>query len=184
MLTSCRADVTVAIFWALVFSMLVISSYVSLYFRHFWLCLIFICLGIFLPVHLKKSRLALAKKRERRLQLPLSMWTSMAVKSCLCTLAENGSSLTFNSFGFHFIRCLSTDIVDKDSCLPLSQDGMILFLCLYPFSYPIHKGCEFAKYHFFTHKHHIRFEPREKTTSCWYSPHQLVNSVWFKKFYA
>ncbi|KAF3968744.1 hypothetical protein CMV_007391 [Castanea mollissima] len=84
------ADVAVAIFWALVFSMLVISSYVSLYFRHFWLCLIFICL----------------------------------VKSCLCTLAENGSSLTFDSFGFHFIRCLSTDIVDKDSCLPLSQDDL------------------------------------------------------------
>ncbi|KAL4637112.1 hypothetical protein ACB092_03G057000 [Castanea dentata] len=50
----------------------------------------------------------------------------MAVKSCLCTLAENGSSLTFDSFGFHFIRCLSTDIVDKDSCLPLSQDAIAL----------------------------------------------------------
>ncbi|KAK9990421.1 hypothetical protein SO802_025406 [Lithocarpus litseifolius] len=67
------ADVAVAIFWALVFSMLVISSYMSLYFRHFWLSLIFICLGIFLPVRLRISRLALARKRERRLQLPLSM---------------------------------------------------------------------------------------------------------------
>ncbi|KAK7836280.1 hypothetical protein CFP56_022776 [Quercus suber] len=67
------ADVAVAIFWAVVFSMLVISSYVSLYFRQFWLSLIFICLGIFLHVRLRISRLALARKRERRLQLPLSM---------------------------------------------------------------------------------------------------------------
>ncbi|GMY11539.1 NADH-ubiquinone oxidoreductase chain [Fagus crenata] len=67
------ADVSVAIFWALVFSMLVISSYVSLYFRHFWLSFVIICLGIFLPIRLRISRLALARKRERRLPLPLSM---------------------------------------------------------------------------------------------------------------
>lgn len=71
---SCRADVIVAIFWALVFSMLVISSYVSLYFRHFWLSFLIICLGIFLPLRLRSSRQVLTRKRERRWLLPLSMW--------------------------------------------------------------------------------------------------------------
>ncbi|KAI5581548.1 hypothetical protein BDE02_07G025200, partial [Populus trichocarpa] len=47
------ADVTVAIFWALTLSMLVISSYKALYFRHFWLLFLIICLAIFLPVHLR-----------------------------------------------------------------------------------------------------------------------------------
>ncbi|OAY60728.1 hypothetical protein MANES_01G134700v8 [Manihot esculenta] len=67
------ADVIVAIFWALVFSMLVISSYVSLYFRHFWLSFLIICLGIFLPLRLRSSRQVLTRKRERRWLLPLSM---------------------------------------------------------------------------------------------------------------
>ncbi|KAI5581547.1 hypothetical protein BDE02_07G025200 [Populus trichocarpa] len=42
-----------AIFWALTLSMLVISSYKALYFRHFWLLFLIICLAIFLPVHLR-----------------------------------------------------------------------------------------------------------------------------------
>ncbi|XP_059459142.1 uncharacterized protein LOC132188643 [Corylus avellana] len=67
------ADVSVAIFWALVFSVLVVSSYVSMYFRHFWLSFVIICLGILLPVRLRKSRQALARKKEGRLLLPLSM---------------------------------------------------------------------------------------------------------------
>ncbi|KAI9390986.1 hypothetical protein POPTR_007G026601v4 [Populus trichocarpa] len=49
--------------------MLVISSYKALYFRHFWLLFLIICLAIFLPVHLRSSR---AQNRERRLLLPLS----------------------------------------------------------------------------------------------------------------
>ncbi|CAK9152419.1 unnamed protein product [Ilex paraguariensis] len=67
------ADVTVAILWAVLFSVLVISSYVTLYFRHFWLSFAIICLGIFLPIRLRISRQAHARKRERRLLLPLSM---------------------------------------------------------------------------------------------------------------
>ncbi|KAA8547358.1 hypothetical protein F0562_003778 [Nyssa sinensis] len=66
------ADVAVSIFWALLFCVLVVSSYVTLYFRHFWLSFVIICLGILLPIHLKISRQTLARKRERRL-LPLSM---------------------------------------------------------------------------------------------------------------
>uniref|UniRef100_A0A5B7BR03 Uncharacterized protein n=1 Tax=Davidia involucrata TaxID=16924 RepID=A0A5B7BR03_DAVIN len=67
------ADVAVAIFCASLFCVLVVSSYVTLYFRYFWLSFVFICLGILLPICLRISRQTLARKRERRLLLPLSM---------------------------------------------------------------------------------------------------------------
>ncbi|EOX91118.1 hypothetical protein QQP08_002018 [Theobroma cacao] len=67
------ADVAVAIFWAFAFIVLVISAYFSLYFRHFWLSCITICLGVFLPIRLRSCRQALFKKRERKFLLPLSM---------------------------------------------------------------------------------------------------------------
>ncbi|KAG2720035.1 hypothetical protein I3843_02G010900 [Carya illinoinensis] len=66
-------DVTVAIFWALIFSMLVVSCYWSLYLGHIRISFVVICIGIFLPVRLRKSRQSLARKKERRLLLPLSM---------------------------------------------------------------------------------------------------------------
>jgi len=45
-----------------------------LYFRHFWLSAVIICVGILLPTGLYILRQRkLAKKRERRLLLPLSM---------------------------------------------------------------------------------------------------------------
>ncbi|XVF15749.1 hypothetical protein REPUB_Repub09cG0182700 [Reevesia pubescens] len=68
-----RTDVAVAIFWAFAFIVLVIFSYLSLYFRHFWLSSIIICLGIFLPIRLRSCRQALVKKRDRKFLLPLSM---------------------------------------------------------------------------------------------------------------
>ncbi|MBA0628263.1 hypothetical protein Gotri_003809 [Gossypium trilobum] len=71
--TSCRADVAVATFWAFAFSVLVILSYLSLYFRHYWLSCIPICLGIFLPIRLRGCRQTVVKKRERKFLLPLSM---------------------------------------------------------------------------------------------------------------
>ncbi|KAH7566421.1 hypothetical protein JRO89_XS08G0157600 [Xanthoceras sorbifolium] len=73
MLTSCRVDVAVAIFSAILFSVLVVSSYVSFYFRHFWLSPFILCLGICLPIRLRSYRQAVNRKRERRLLLPLSM---------------------------------------------------------------------------------------------------------------
>nr|KJB68781.1 hypothetical protein B456_011G102100 [Gossypium raimondii] len=68
-----RADVAVATFWAFAFSVLVILSYLSLYFRHYWLSCIPICLGIFLPIRLRGCRQTVVKKRERKFLLPLSM---------------------------------------------------------------------------------------------------------------
>ncbi|KAL8117997.1 hypothetical protein AgCh_015772 [Apium graveolens] len=66
-------DVTVAILFAILSCGLVVSSYVTLYFRHFWISFFIVCLGILLPLCLRNSRQALAKKRDRRMLLPLSM---------------------------------------------------------------------------------------------------------------
>ncbi|MQM05741.1 hypothetical protein Taro_038558 [Colocasia esculenta] len=69
-----RGDVIEALSWALLFSLLVVFSYGALHYRYFRLssCLVF--LGILLPICLAISRhRKLAKKRERRLLLPLSM---------------------------------------------------------------------------------------------------------------
>ncbi|KAL2348509.1 hypothetical protein Fmac_002509 [Flemingia macrophylla] len=66
-----RVDVAVAIGFALLFSMLVVSSLLTLYLRHFWLFGVAICFNIFLPARLRMSRQTLARNRERR--LPLSI---------------------------------------------------------------------------------------------------------------
>ncbi|KAL3525396.1 hypothetical protein ACH5RR_013768 [Cinchona calisaya] len=62
-------DVVGAILWASLFSVLLISSYVTLYFRHYWLSFVIVCLGIFLPVRLRISRQELARKKESILPL-------------------------------------------------------------------------------------------------------------------
>nr|KYP66751.1 hypothetical protein KK1_013059 [Cajanus cajan] len=70
-LPSCRVDIAVAIGFALLFFMLVVSSLMTLYLRHFWLFGVVICFNIFLPARLKMTRQTLARNRERR--LPLSI---------------------------------------------------------------------------------------------------------------
>ncbi|KAF7809735.1 Complement factor I light chain like [Senna tora] len=66
-----RVDVAVAVVFALMFCMLVVSSCLTLYFQRFWLFLVVVCLSTFLFIRLKLSRQSLARKRERR--LPLSI---------------------------------------------------------------------------------------------------------------
>ncbi|KAF0915327.1 hypothetical protein E2562_035554 [Oryza meyeriana var. granulata] len=69
-----RRDLKVALFYAILFSLLMVSCYVALYLRWFRLSAIFVVFGILLPVSLKISRhRRLKRKRERRLLLPLSM---------------------------------------------------------------------------------------------------------------
>uniref|UniRef100_A0A0D3FM83 Uncharacterized protein n=2 Tax=Oryza TaxID=4527 RepID=A0A0D3FM83_9ORYZ len=69
-----KRDIIGAVSWGLLCCFLIISSYMTLYFRHFWLSAVIISLGILLPAGLYILRQRkLAKKRERRLLLPLSM---------------------------------------------------------------------------------------------------------------
>ncbi|KAG8384001.1 hypothetical protein BUALT_Bualt04G0072500 [Buddleja alternifolia] len=67
------SDVAVAIFWVLIFVVLLFASYITLYLRHYWLSFAILCLGILIPIRLRISRHSLARKRDRRLLLPLSM---------------------------------------------------------------------------------------------------------------
>ncbi|CAA0833849.1 Unknown protein [Striga hermonthica] len=66
-------DVAVAIFWALSFILLLSSSYVILYLKHYWISLAVMCIGILVPIRLRVARQSLARKRDRRLLLPLSI---------------------------------------------------------------------------------------------------------------
>lgn len=99
-----RADVTVAILWALLIILLVISSYVTLYLRHFWLSFVMVCLGILLVIRLRISKQALARKRERRLLLPLSMWALLypALGFQLNNLARAGLQLVHRLTSCHW----------------------------------------------------------------------------------
>ncbi|KAM3252398.1 hypothetical protein CQW23_05056 [Capsicum baccatum] len=65
------ADVAVAVFYALLFCVLIVSSYVAIYLRHYWSSFLIICLAVILPVRLRMLRQAHARKKVR--QLPLSM---------------------------------------------------------------------------------------------------------------
>ncbi|RZR83352.1 hypothetical protein BHM03_00009944 [Ensete ventricosum] len=56
------------------FVLLIVSCYAALYYRYFKVSAVFVCLGILLPICLKISRHRwVARKRERRMLLPLSM---------------------------------------------------------------------------------------------------------------
>ncbi|XP_078441686.1 uncharacterized protein LOC144711588 isoform X2 [Wolffia australiana] len=71
---SSRGDVVEALFWAFLLCLLVVLSYVTLSLRHVWLSSSLLFLGVVLPICLAISRRRkLAKKRERKLLLPLSM---------------------------------------------------------------------------------------------------------------
>ncbi|OAY80976.1 uncharacterized protein LOC109712844 [Ananas comosus] len=69
-----KRDIIGAVSWGLLCCFLIVSSYVTLYFRYFRLSAIIICLGILFPMclHIFRQRMS-ARKRERRLLLPLSM---------------------------------------------------------------------------------------------------------------
>ncbi|KAL3844839.1 hypothetical protein ACJIZ3_002242 [Penstemon smallii] len=72
-LLSTWTDITVATLWALIFIVLLVSSYVTLSMTHYGISFVMLCLAIILPIRLKISRKSLARKRDRRFLLPLSM---------------------------------------------------------------------------------------------------------------
>lgn len=120
-LLSTWSDVALAGFWALIFIVLLVSSYVTLYLKHYWLSLAILCIGILLPIRLRILRQSLARKRDKRLLLPLSMWISsiMAEHLRMFTCSKIGffSCILGEAQGFNIINipvvrnmeCLSFD---------------------------------------------------------------------------
>ncbi|XVE56246.1 hypothetical protein DITRI_Ditri03aG0223000 [Diplodiscus trichospermus] len=73
-LTSSRVDVVVFVIWELVILAFLVFSAVSLYFRHMQLAFILVCVTMLLLLCMKISKqVRLARKKKRRMLLPLSM---------------------------------------------------------------------------------------------------------------
>ncbi|XP_022769319.1 uncharacterized protein LOC111312883 isoform X1 [Durio zibethinus] len=73
-LTSSRVDVVVFVIWELIILAFLVFSAVSLYFRHMQLAFILVCITMLLLLCMKITKqVRLARKKKRRMLLPLSM---------------------------------------------------------------------------------------------------------------
>ncbi|GMI82445.1 hypothetical protein like AT1G20460 [Hibiscus trionum] len=72
--TSSRVDVVLFVIWELVILAFLVFSAVSLYFRHMQLAFILVCITMLLLLCMKITKqIRLARKKKRRMLLPLSM---------------------------------------------------------------------------------------------------------------
>ncbi|KAH1123771.1 hypothetical protein AAZX31_06G018800 [Glycine max] len=73
-ITTSRVDVVVFVIWELVILAFLVFSVVSLYFKHIRLAFILVCITILLLLCMKITKqVRLARKKRRRMLLPLSM---------------------------------------------------------------------------------------------------------------
>ncbi|PKI51174.1 uncharacterized protein LOC116193584 [Punica granatum] len=73
-LTSSRVDVVIFVIWELIILAFLVFSAVSLYFRRMQLALILICVTMLLLLCMRITKqVRLARKKKRRMLLPLSM---------------------------------------------------------------------------------------------------------------
>lgn len=71
----CRVDVVIFVIWELIILAFLVFSAVSLYFRHMQLAFILVCITMLLLLCMKVTKqVRLARKKKRRMLLPLSMW--------------------------------------------------------------------------------------------------------------
>ncbi|XP_021756499.1 uncharacterized protein LOC110721620 [Chenopodium quinoa] len=72
--TSSRVDIVIFVIWELVILAFLVFSGVSLYFRHVQLAFVFLCVTLLLLLCMKVTKqIRLARKKKRRMLLPLSM---------------------------------------------------------------------------------------------------------------
>ncbi|CAJ2642872.1 uncharacterized protein LOC123899302 [Trifolium pratense] len=73
-ITTSRVDVVVFVIWELVILAFLVFSVVSLYFKHIRLAFILVCVTVLLLLCMKITKqVRLARKKKRRMLLPLSM---------------------------------------------------------------------------------------------------------------
>ncbi|PIN12037.1 hypothetical protein CDL12_15354 [Handroanthus impetiginosus] len=73
-LASSRVDVAIFVIWELVILAFFVFSVVSLYFMHIKLAIILLCITLLLVLCMKITKqVKLARKKQRRMLLPLSM---------------------------------------------------------------------------------------------------------------
>ncbi|KAL7131886.1 hypothetical protein ABFS83_12G034900 [Erythranthe nasuta] len=66
-------EVIVALLWAFIFTMFMLSSYLVYYLNHNWIALVIFFIGILIPIRLRSARKYLTRRGDARMQLPLSM---------------------------------------------------------------------------------------------------------------
>ncbi|KNA14142.1 hypothetical protein SOVF_110090 isoform A [Spinacia oleracea] len=72
--TSSRVDIVIFVIWELVILAFLVFSGVSLYFRHVRLAFVLLCVTLLLLLCMKVTKqIRLARKKKRRMLLPLSM---------------------------------------------------------------------------------------------------------------
>ncbi|CAK9313228.1 unnamed protein product [Citrullus colocynthis] len=73
-ISSSRVDVVIFVIWELIILSFLVFSAVSLYFRHMQLAFILVCITLLLLLCMKVTKqVRLARKKKRRMLLPLSM---------------------------------------------------------------------------------------------------------------
>ncbi|GLT74411.1 hypothetical protein SLA2020_462120 [Shorea laevis] len=73
-IASSRVDVVIFVIWELVILAFLVFSAVSVYFRHMQLAFILVCMTMLLLLCMKITKqVRLARKKKRRMLLPLSM---------------------------------------------------------------------------------------------------------------
>ncbi|XP_061345048.1 uncharacterized protein LOC133290914 [Gastrolobium bilobum] len=73
-ITTSRVDVVIFVIWELVILAFLVFSVVSLYFKHIRLAFILVCITVLLLLCMKITKqVRLARKKKRRMLLPLSM---------------------------------------------------------------------------------------------------------------
>ncbi|XP_004500894.1 uncharacterized protein [Cicer arietinum] len=73
-ITTSRVDVVVFVIWELVILAFLVFSVVSLYFKHIRLAFVLVCITVLLLLCMKITKqVRLARKKKRRMLLPLSM---------------------------------------------------------------------------------------------------------------
>ncbi|ESW08133.1 hypothetical protein PHAVU_009G021200 [Phaseolus vulgaris] len=73
-ITTSRVDVVVFVIWELIILAFLVFSVVSLYFKHIRLAFILVCITVLLLLCMKITKqVRLARKKKRRMLLPLSM---------------------------------------------------------------------------------------------------------------
>ncbi|KAK6939270.1 hypothetical protein RJ641_028801 [Dillenia turbinata] len=81
-----RVDVVVFVIWELVILAFLVFAAVSLYFRHLWLAFVLVCIKLLLLLCMKVAKqVRLARKKKRRMLLPLSMFYFWFTGICICT---------------------------------------------------------------------------------------------------
>ncbi|KAG6388339.1 hypothetical protein SASPL_149764 [Salvia splendens] len=74
LLSGCRVDVAIFVIWELVILAIFVFSVVSLYFRHLRLAVLLLCITLVSVLCMKITKqVRLARKKQRRMLLPLSM---------------------------------------------------------------------------------------------------------------